>query len=130
MAVVGRATVTIELADGGWALQPIDVIAFEGGYWLVPLWTLSADGLSRQPVRLVTLTMADNGEPASDPEAFCRLPHPCHGFSPMVTCRSAAPGCSWCARAPTCGCRRANKARLGKLSLTCQCKAFMPIAGE
>lgn len=81
MAVVGRATVTIELADGGWALQPIDVVAFEGGYWLVPLWTLSDDGRSRQPVRLVTLTMAGSGDPASDPEAFAGCPIPVTVFA-------------------------------------------------
>ena len=76
MAVIGRTNVTIELADGGWALQPVDLVAFEGGVWLAPHWTLSADGRTRQPVRLVSLTMVESGTPATDPEAFAGCPIP------------------------------------------------------
>ncbi len=67
---------TIELADGGWALQSVELVVFEGGYWLAPRWTLSDDGENRQPVRLVTLTMVESGAPAADPEAFAGCPIP------------------------------------------------------
>jgi hypothetical protein len=76
MSIVGKTNVTIELADGGWALQAVDLVAFDGGLWLAPRWTTSDDGRRRRPVRLVTLTMAESGAPAADPEAFAGCPIP------------------------------------------------------
>ncbi len=76
MGAVTRTSVTVELANGGWALTSIDTIEHQGGHWLVPHWTLSADGATRQPVRIISMTMADSGAPATDPQAFTGLPIP------------------------------------------------------
>lgn len=42
----------------------------------MPAWTHSADGSSRQPRRIISLTMADTGGPALDANAFEGLPIP------------------------------------------------------
>jgi hypothetical protein len=76
MAIVGTTNVTIELANGGWALQSLEAVAFDGGCWLVPEWTLSPDGTARRPSRLVSLTMVETGAPATDLEAFTGYPIP------------------------------------------------------
>ena len=73
---VTKTTVTVQLADGGWATQELDTIEIEGGYWLVPHWTLSPDQSKRQPLRLVSMTMVETGGPCPDPEAFAGLPIP------------------------------------------------------
>jgi hypothetical protein len=74
--VLSKTNITVELANGGWAVQEVDTIAHDGGYWLVPSWTLSADGTKRQPVRMISLTMAETGAPATEAEAFVGLPIP------------------------------------------------------
>lgn len=76
MGTVGKTTVTIQLANGGWALQSMDTIEIDGCYWLVPAWIHSADGASRQPHRIVSMVMADTGGPATDGDAFTGLPIP------------------------------------------------------
>lgn len=76
MAAVTRTSVTVELANGGWALKSIDTIEHDGGFWLVPHWTLSADRATRQPLRIVSMTMVETGAPAADPEAFRGMPIP------------------------------------------------------
>lgn len=76
MGAVTRTSVTIELANGGWALQSMDTIEIDGCFWLVPHWTISPDGASRQPRRIVSMTMVETGGPASDPVAFGGLPIP------------------------------------------------------
>ena len=74
--MLSKTNVTIELANGGWAVLEVDTIAHDGGYWLVPSWTLSADGTMRQPVRMVSMTMAETGAPATEAEDFVGLPIP------------------------------------------------------
>jgi hypothetical protein len=76
MSAVGKATVTIQLANGGWALQSMDMIEIDGCHWLVPAWQLSADGATRQPRRIVSMVMADTGGAATDSDAFTGLPIP------------------------------------------------------
>ena len=76
MTILSKTNVTIELADGSWAVLAVDTISHEGGYWLVPGWVPSADGTQRQPTRMVSMTMADTGAPATEPEAFIGLPIP------------------------------------------------------
>ena len=73
---VTKTNVTVQLADGSWATQALDTIEIEGGYWLVPHWTLSPDQSTRQPLRLVSMTMVETGSPCPDPEAFAGLPIP------------------------------------------------------
>lgn len=68
--------VTIQLANGGWALQSMDTIRIDGCHWLVPIWTISADGATRQPLRIISMVMADTGGPATDGDAFTGLPIP------------------------------------------------------
>jgi hypothetical protein len=76
MGAVTKTNITIELVNGGWALQAMDTIEIDGCFWLVPHWTLSADQATRQPSRIVSMTMVETGSPASDPEAFGGLPIP------------------------------------------------------
>ena len=76
MGVVTKTSVTVQLANGGWAMKSLDTIEIEGGFWLVPHWTLSADRVTRQPLRIVSMTMVDTGAPVPDPEAFRGLPIP------------------------------------------------------
>ncbi len=73
---VGKTTVTVELSNGGWALKSIDTIEAEGGFWLVPHWTVSEDQSTRRPIRIISMTMVESGAPATDTEAFSGLPIP------------------------------------------------------
>jgi hypothetical protein len=76
MGSITKTVITVELGNGGWATQSIDTIEIDGCFWLVPLWTLSPDKRSMQPLRIVSMTMADTGAPAPDRDAFQGLPIP------------------------------------------------------
>lgn len=54
----------------------LDVLEHDGAAWLVTGWVASADGRTRRPVRLVSLAMADTGEPTADRSDFAGFPIP------------------------------------------------------
>lgn len=76
MGAVTQCLITVELGNGGWARQVVDILEHDGAAWLVTGWVLSADGRSRRPVRLVSLAMADTGEPTADRGDFAGFPIP------------------------------------------------------
>ncbi len=76
MSTISKTVVTVQLSNGGWAMRELDTISRNGGYWLVPGWTPSPDGRSRQPARIVSMTMVETGAPVPDVEDFRGLPIP------------------------------------------------------
>lgn len=76
MGAVTQSLITVELGNGGWARQVLDVLEHDGAAWLVTGWVLAPDGRTRRPVRLVSLAMADTGEPTADRSDFAGFPIP------------------------------------------------------
>ena len=76
MGAVTQSLITVELGNGGWARQVLDVLEHDGAAWLVTGWVLAPDGRTRRPVRLVSLAMADTGAPTADRSDFAGFPIP------------------------------------------------------
>lgn len=91
MGAVTQALITVELGNGGWARQVVDVLDHDGAAWLVTGWVLSTDGRTRRPIRLVSLAMADTGEPTADRSDFAGFPIPesiiATGHAPLALAR-------------------------------------------
>lgn len=63
----------------GGQIWDIDFIEHDGRTWLVPLWSISPDGKSRRPLRLIAPRFAPGHKPAPGPEVlaiFRQMPIP------------------------------------------------------
>ena len=103
MGAVTQSLITVELGNGGWARQVLDVLEHDGAAWLVTGWVLAADGRTRRPVRLVSLAMADTGEQTPTAATSPASPSP-NPSSPKATSPSPTPASSSSVKPLTCGC--------------------------